>query len=248
MNKIKLMGCGISIGSKSDFEKTILHHAQIKASKTVFVANVHMLIEAVQSKKFGKMFNDADIVTPDGMPLCYALKRLHRIEQERVAGMDLLSNLLQKAEENKISVFFYGSTPETLTKIRARCMATYRNIDIAGMYSPPFRQLTEIEEADIVTLINNSQAGMVFVALGCPKQEQWMTQMKGKINAVMLGVGGAFPVFAQEIKRSPAWMQKYALEWLFRLIQEPQRLWKRYLYTNTHFIYLLFKHILLKKT
>jgi N-acetylglucosaminyldiphosphoundecaprenol N-acetyl-beta-D-mannosaminyltransferase len=247
MNKIKLLGQGISIGSKNDFENTIVHFAQLRVSKTVFVANVHMLVEAVRDRAFGKIFNEADIVTPDGMPLCHALKFLHHVEQERMAGMDLLSNMLEKAEQNNISVFFYGSTPETLAKIQSKCVNRYKNLTIAGAYSPPFRPLTETEQTESITLINDSKAGMVFVALGCPKQEQWMALMKGKINAVMLGVGGAFPVFAEEIKRCPVWMQKYSLEWFYRLIQEPQRLWKRYLITNSYFIYLFCKQVLLKK-
>ncbi len=247
MNKIKLLGQGISIGSKADIENTILHFAKLRASKTVFIANVHMVVEAVKDSRFGQMFNQADIVTADGMPLCYALKFLHKVEQERIAGMDLMPDLLGKATQSGISVFFYGATPETLSKIKSICATNYKNLKIAGMYSPPFRPLTENERDDIVTMINNSQAGLVFVALGCPKQEQWMDGMKGKVNAVMLGVGGAFPVFAQEIKRSPMWMQKYALEWVYRLVQEPQRLWKRYLYTNTYFIYIFFRQMFLSK-
>ena len=128
-----------------------------------------------------------------------------------------------------------------LAKTHDSLKQKYPHLSIAGFYSPPFRQLTNIEEEEICNKINSSNPNLIFVVLGCPKQERWMASMKGKLNAVMIGIGGALPVFVGMQKRAPKWMQDYGLEWLFRFIQEPKRLWKRYMVTNSLFLYLIIK-------
>jgi N-acetylglucosaminyldiphosphoundecaprenol N-acetyl-beta-D-mannosaminyltransferase len=200
-----------------------------------------MTIEAHWDPKFAEMVNDADLVTPDGMPLAKAIKFLHGIKQERVAGMDLLPDLLQEAQKHNLGVFFYGGTEEMLEKTKAYVMINYPKLSHQNYFSPPFRILTSDEEIEIIDLINKSGTHFVFVALGCPKQEKWMASMKGKINACMIGIGGALPVMVGMQKRAPLWMQKLSLEWFFRLTQEPKRLFKRYFTTNSLFLYLLFK-------
>jgi N-acetylglucosaminyldiphosphoundecaprenol N-acetyl-beta-D-mannosaminyltransferase len=144
-------------------------------------------------------------------------------------------------------VFLYGSTPKVLEKIKDRIRSRYPGAIIAGAISPPFRELNETEIKEHIQQINESEAHYVLVALGCPKQEKWMATNYNSINAVLLGLGGAFPVAAGLQKRSPAWMQKLSLEWMYRLIQEPRRLFKRYFYTNTLFLWLLAKELLKKK-
>ena len=126
-----------------------------------------------------------------------------------------------------------------LEKTESYIRKTYPNIQIAGLYSPPFRPLSEGEMEEIAEHISNSGAHLVFVVLGCPKQEKWMSEMKGRIPAVMIGVGGALPVLIGDLKRAPLWMQRHSLEWLYRLMQEPKRLFKRYLVTNTIYLYLV---------
>lgn len=187
------------------------------------------------------MVNSSSLVTPDGMPLVVAFRVLYNIRQERVAGMNLLPDLLRESEINRIKVFFYGGTQIMLDRTFKHCVHHYSQLDIAGMISPPFRELTSEEEQRYIEEINNSGAGFVFVALGCPKQEKWMASMKGRINACMIGIGGALPVMIGMQKRAPLWMQGIGLEWLFRLIQEPKRLFKRYAVTNSLFLILFFK-------
>lgn len=242
MNRKKLIGCEISLGSYSSFVDSIINQAASgKEFFYVCVANVHMMIEAHQSSSFETIVNNADLVTPDGIPLTWALKFLYGIKQERVAGMDLLPDLLMAAEKKEIPIAFYGGTEEMLDKAKAHFGETYPNINVASMYSPPFRPLAAEEETEIIKMLNDSGARIIFVVLGCPKQEKWMASMHGKLNAVLIGIGGALPVLVGMQKRAPVWMQKKGLEWFYRLSQEPGRLFMRYLVTNFLFIYLILK-------
>lgn len=241
MAQQKLISINISLGSYQQIVADIISLAKKRYSSYVCVANVHMCIEAYNSKEFANIVNSADIVTADGKPLCVGLKLINGIDQERVAGMDLTPSLLKEAELNNIKVFLYGSTDEVLDKIQKVAKEKYPNLAIVGAISPPFRVLSEAEITNDINTINDSGAGLVLVALGCPKQERWMYSMKGKIQGVMVGVGGAFPVFAGIQPRAPKWMQDYSLEWLHRLSQDPKRLFKRYFVTNSLFISLLIK-------
>lgn len=231
----------VSTGSFKNMSDDIISLAVSGQSANVCVANVHMLVEAHEDASFATVVNSANIVTPDGMPLIWAMRLLHGVKNDRVAGMDLLPRLLNAAIEKNISVFFYGGSQKMLDATSAYIKNVYPALSIAGLYSPPFRPLTKEEDESVIKMINNSGARLVFVVLGCPKQEKWMDAMKGKINATMIGVGGALPVLVGEQKRAPQWMQRNGLEWLYRLIQEPGRLWKRYFYTNAVFILLLVK-------
>lgn len=205
----------------------------------VCFSNVHMVIEAHKSKTYADQVNGATLVLPDGMPIVNALKLLYGIDQERIAGMDALPDLIRLAELNDLKIFFFGSTSDVLEKIRITTENKYPEVKIAGMFSPPFD--TPLDNPDYIKLINNSGAKMVFIALGCPKQEKWMAAHSHKINAVLLGVGGAFPVYAGISRRAPQWLRDISLEWLFRLYQEPRRLFRRYFVTNSLFLYLIIK-------
>lgn len=241
LSKEKILSINISKGAHSEFVDTILDLGRKKQPSYVCIANAHMLVEAHLSDSFQKVVNEADIVTPDGMPLAKAFGTLYGIEQDRVDGMSLLPKLLDKAIEQNLSVYFYGSSSKVIDHTNNFIKQNYPKLHVVGMYSPPFRWLTEGEEEKIVSNIANSGANLVFIALGCPKQERWMSEMKEQIPAVMIGVGGALPVLVGLQKRAPMWMQKNSLEWLFRLLQEPRRLFKRYFVTNSIFLYLLFK-------
>jgi N-acetylglucosaminyldiphosphoundecaprenol N-acetyl-beta-D-mannosaminyltransferase len=163
--------------------------------------------------------------------------------------MDLLPDLLRVASQQSIPVFFYGGTESILSDISKHIKAYYSERIFAGSYSPPFCPLTPDEEEKIINRINASGAKLVFVSLGCPKQERWIASMKGRINATMIGVGAAFSTLSGVKKMAPEWMRKSGLEWLYRLFQEPKRLFKRYFTTNTIFLYLLIKaKIISKKT
>lgn len=236
----KVVSLKISEGSYSSLLDSMLALGKIQQSSYVCVANVHMCIEAFDNRQFAEIVNEADLVTPDGMPLAKAIKLLYGLEQDRVAGMDLLPDLLAKAEKSNLRCFIYGGSDAMLEKSKSYIDEHYPTLQ-CGYFSPPFRALTAEEEIAHYQMINDFGANLVFVALGCPKQEKWMASMKGKVNACMLGIGGALPVMIGMQDRAPAWMQKASLEWLYRLAQEPKRLFKRYAYTNTKFLYLLTK-------
>lgn len=243
LSKKEILNFNINLGRYEDFINEIIRTAKEYVSSYICVANVHMLVEAYGDKSFNEIVNNADIVTPDGMPLVAALNLLFGIKQDRVAGMELLPDLLQEANKNKLSVFFYGGTDEMMNETNSRVTQKYPNIK-ANYYSPPFRKLSKDEELSVIETINSTKPNMVIVVLGCPKQERWMVSMKHKINACMIGVGGALPVMLGMQKRAPVWMQNSGLEWLYRLLQDPKRLFKRYFVTNSIFIYLLIKELI----
>lgn len=247
MENLNLLSLCITTGSYKNITENILALAKARVSSYTCVANVHMLIEAHKDKEFANVVNGADIITPDGKPITWGLRLLHNHEQERVAGMDLLPDLLAGAINMQIPVYFLGGTQDVLERTRLHASEKCPDLLVAGMFSPPFRTLTLAEEEEIVQDINNSGAGLVLVAMGCPKQEKWMASMKGRVQASMVGIGGALPVMIGAQKRAPRWMQNAGLEWTYRLMQEPRRLFKRYAITNTTFIWLLVRQYLAYK-
>ncbi len=247
MEKKKLLNIGVSTGKYGEFTKKIIELARVKKGGYVCVANVHMLIEAYNDPDYSRAINNADIITPDGMPIAILLKLLYGKKQDRVAGMDLLPDLLLLMERQKLSVFFYGSTNKSLRKVISGISSEYPELTISGTIAPPFGDIPpDIIEGHFAE-IRKTDPDIIFIVLGCPKQEKLMAKMSDKVNGIMIGIGGAVPVFTGEIKRAPVWMQKYSLEWLFRLIQEPRRLWRRYLYTNIKFILLAFIEVIKRK-
>lgn len=247
MESLNLLSLSITTGSYQNITENILALAKARVSSYTCVANVHMLVEAHKDKEFADIVNGADVVTPDGKPITWGLRLMHHQEQERVAGMDLLPDLLAGAIHMQIPVYFLGGTLDVLEKTKQHAKEKCPDLQIAGMFSPPFRTLTATEEEEIVQNINNSGAGLVLVAMGCPKQEKWMASMKGRVQASMVGIGGALPVMIGAQKRAPRWMQNAGLEWVYRLRQEPRRLFKRYAITNTTFIWLLARQYLAYK-
>lgn len=225
----------------------ILRWAKIRASKAVCLANVHMLMEARRNSWYREVLEKADLVTPDGKPLVMMLRGLGIMEQNQVSGMNVFENLCDSAEKSGISIYFLGSTPEILEKIKHRLAKDYPILKIAGMKSIPFMSIDEINASKdkvLIEEVNNSGAGIIFVCLGCPKQEVWMSQYKGLINGVMIGVGAVFAMYAGITPRAPHLVQSVGMEWLYRLIQEPNRLWHRYSSTIPPFMYLATKQLL----
>ena len=237
MKKLKVIKSMISIGDYEKFVDNILKLSYKETSSYVCISNVHMNIEAYDDDKFLNIVNSANITTPDGMPIAKALKFLYGISQDRVAGMDLTADIMKKCEEKDMSIFVYGLTDDTLKIFEKKAKKEFTKLNIKT-YSPPFRVLNNIEKDETISMINRFNPDFVFVALGCPKQEKWMAEHKNKINSCMIGLGGALEVYAGIKDRAPKWIQDYSLEWLYRLIQDPKRLWKRYLYTNNKFIIL----------
>lgn len=203
--------------------------------KYVCVANVHMLVEARQRPSFRDVLLAADVITPDGMPLVWLMRRAGSPRQERVAGMDLLPAICASAASEEISIYLLGATDEVLARLQEKLLEEIPGLEIAGSHAPPFRPLSELEDCEIIKRINESSAGILLIALGCPKQEEWMYAHRDRIRPLMIGLGAAFGVHAGMQRRAPKVMQHSGFEWLFRLAQEPRRLWRRYLVTNTLF-------------
>ncbi|HYD97612.1 MAG TPA: WecB/TagA/CpsF family glycosyltransferase [Noviherbaspirillum sp.] len=218
-----------------------------RESRYVCICNVHSVVTTTNDVEFKIAVNNADMATPDGAPIAWALRRLGHPSQERINGPDLMLKYLAEAERLDQSVFFYGSTDSTLARLHAALSARFPGLRIVGSYSPPFRPLTRDEDEAIIRTINDSGANVVFVGLGCPKQEKWMADHRGRVNAVMVGVGAAFDYHAGVVKRAPLWWQQNGLEWLYRLGSEPRRLFKRYMVTNTLFVVGFMRQLLTTK-
>lgn len=216
------------------------------ASCYVIAANVHVVMTAYWSAAFRAVVNQAALVTPDGMPLVWALRLLGVRQQTRVYGPDLMLAWCDRAARFGIPLYLYGGTEETLCRLKFNLEQRFPGLMIAGYHSPPFRPLTLEEEAADRARIHESKAAIVFVGLGCPKQEEWMARQQGKLQAVMVGVGAAFSFHSGTVSQAPRWMMAWGLEWLYRFAMEPGRLWKRYLLHNPAFVALfglqLLKH------
>jgi N-acetylglucosaminyldiphosphoundecaprenol N-acetyl-beta-D-mannosaminyltransferase len=238
--KRKVINTWVSTGKFDEVVEHILYLSQNKASSYVCFANVHMVMEAYKDKAFNQLLTEADIVSPDGKPLSIFMKIFDGVKQDRVPGMDVLPKLIQKANEQNLGVYFYGSTDEVLKDIEDKIRSDYPNVRIAGTLSPPFRALTAEEDEEIVQKINATNPDLLFVILGCPKQEKWMAAHKNRINTCMLGVGQAVLTFTGKEKRLPQWARNLSLEWTYRLWLEPKRLFKRYMITNTYFMWVVF--------
>lgn len=202
----------------------------------ICVSNSHTVVTAYEDADYLNVQNSSAMVLPDGKPLSVIQKKKGFKDAEKVSGPDIMA-LLMTEKYNQYRHFFYGSTDDTLKLLKENLTKKNPNIQIAGMYSPPFRPLSEEEDIEIIKMINDSNPDFIWVGLGAPKQEVYMYNHKGKINGIMLGVGAAFDFHAGTVKRAPLFMQKCGLEWLYRLTQDPKRLFKRYFVTNTKFIF-----------
>lgn len=211
--------------------------ASTRESRYVCICNSHSVVIASRDATFGQVVAQSDMATPDGAPVAWLMRKLGVPEQQRINGPDLMWRYCEQAARRGESIYLYGSTPETLAILKKVTAHKLPGLVVAGMHSPPFRALTAEEDAADVARINASGAGTVWVSLGCPKQELWMAAHRGHINAVMIGVGAAFEYHAGTLTRAPMWMRNAGLEWLHRLASEPRRLWRRYLVTNTLFVF-----------
>jgi len=239
LNNSNILGMRVDATNYNKATNQVIQWAKNNDSSYVCIANVHMTMEAYNNPKFKKLVNGADMVTPDGMPLVWTLRRLGMKIDDRVYGPTLMLHICEAAEKHGIPIGLYGGSSETIEALKKNLKNKYAKIKIVYSYSPPFRSLTSEEDEQIITDINTSGVKILFVGLGCPKQEYWMNSHQKRFNLVMLGVGAAFDFHAGKIKQAPNWMQRTGLEWLFRLIMEPKRLWKRYLKHNPRFVVLI---------
>lgn len=224
----------------TDMDKTVAYITEnLEALKGnyICVSNVHTTVMAFRDKEYRKVQNSGAMALPDGQPLSIVSRGRGFVQARRVPGPDLMPIILELSQEKGYTHFFYGSTEGTLAKLREVLLKRYPKLGIAGMYAPPFRDLTQEEDDEIVRRINASGADFVWVALGAPKQEKWMYEHRNRVNGLMIGVGAAFDFIAGTVKRAPMWMQKLCLEWVFRIMQNPKRMIPRYLNTNFAFLY-----------
>ena len=239
-----VLGINVSETSYADATRQIRAWSRSGESRYICIANVHVLMEAYDSDNFRGMINNADLVTPDGMPLVWMMRLKGQRDQQRVYGPTLMLHVLEITAREKIPVGFYGGKSDVLKCLEERIRKCYEGLQVVFSVSPPFSAMTADQDTQIIDQINKSGARILFVGLGCPKQEIWMAMHRDKINAVMLGVGAAFDFHAGVKPQAPAWMQNIGLEWLFRFSTEPRRLWKRYLYHNPRFVVLAMADLL----
>jgi len=216
--------------------ETIGHWAQTRQSRYLCFCNVHSVVTARFLGDAGRAIRGADLALPDGMPIAWALRLMGFRKQRRIDGPTFMWRLCSDLQQRGMSVFLYGNRQSTLDALCATLEQAFPGLRIAGVISPPYRQLTPDEDDAMVEAINASGASVVLVGLGCPKQEMWMARHTGRIRASLVGVGAAFDYQAGTVTRAKPWMQTSGLEWLYRLMQEPRRLWKRYLVTNALFL------------
>ena len=233
---LPVLGVPIDAINLAEAVQRIAAWAEHRDSRVVCICNAHSVVTAGQDPGFMQVLRSADMTTPDGAPVAWMLRRQGAAGQGRVSGPDLMPDYFQHAAAAGEPVFLYGSTPETLHRLKAVLRRRWPALKIAGAVSPPFRALTESEDQLIVDQINASGARTVWVSLGCPKQERWMAAHHGRVQAVMVGVGAAFDFHAGTVARAPEWMQRHGLEWLHRLASEPGRLGRRYITTNSAFL------------
>jgi len=231
-----ILGTRVDGTNYDEATAAIIVWARAGESRYVCVATVNNVMEAYDSPEFQSVMNAADLVTSDGMPLVWALRVLGIRNASRVYGPDLMPLVMAAAEREGLSVGFYGATPEVLAKLEARAHKLYPRLKIAYVHAPPFRTLTKEEDEKTVTEIRGAGVRILFVGMSTPKQEIWMAAHRERLPCVMMGVGAAFDFFSGTKLQAPRWMQRSGLEWFFRLLMEPRRLWRRYLFHNPRFV------------
>ena len=239
----RVLGMRVDATSYEHAATEILGWASSGESRYVCIATVNNVIEAHDNPAYQRVMEHADLVTPDGMPLVWGLGLLGVRGATRVYGPDLTPILCERAAAAGIPVGFYGSTPEVLADLTTNLARQYPDLQVGYTYSPPFRPQTPDEDAVVRERIAQSGVRLLFVGLGTPKQELWMAA-NGDVRTVMVGVGAAFDFIAGHKRQAPNLLQDLGLEWLFRLFNEPRRLWRRYLYRNPRFVVLFAAQLL----
>lgn len=230
---IKILGVEIAAIDNEWLINYVTKNISKLSGEYLCVANVHTTVMAHKDSSFLEIENGGIMAIPDGGPLASEGKRRGNKDIKRIVGQDFMKEIFKN---EKYRHFFYGSSEGTLKLMKQNILNEFPNINIVGMYSPAYKDNVEINQTEI-NIINETNPDFVWVGLGAPKQERWMHIHQGKINGLMVGVGAAFDYFAGNIKRAPMWMQNMNLEWLYRLLQSPKKLFKRYFSTNFYFIW-----------
>ena len=242
---VNILGVRVSPINMRQALDTIDTWIEQRAAHYVCVTGVHGVMESWDQPSLRDIHNAAGLVTPDGMPLVWLSRLLGHRQTDRVYGPDLMLALCEASVDRGYRHFFYGGAEDVPGRLAARLQERFPGLQVAGTYSPPFRALTPEEDADVVRMINAAQPDVVWVGLSTPKQETWMFEHQGRLEApVMIGVGAAFDFHAGLKRQAPRWMQRSGTEWLFRLLSEPRRLWRRYLKNNPRFVFLILLQLL----
>ena len=237
MEKCNILGVEIAVTNMMETVDYIEKNLEVLRGNYICISNVHNTVMAYEDKHYRNAINGGKFSLPDGKPLSIVQKEKGYKNATRVTGPDLMGEIFNISERKGYKHYFYGSTEDMLRVLSEKLKGKYPKLNIVGMYSPAFKENIEEENAKVLEQINNVQTDFLWVGLGAPKQEKWMFLHKGKVNSLMIGVGAGFDYYAEKIKRAPRWMQKYSLEWFYRLLQDPKRLLKRYVITNSKFIY-----------
>jgi len=238
-NRFDVLGVHFSAANLQESTSAIDQLIEQREKSYVSVCPVSTIMECVDNEKIRSIVNAAHLVTTDGMPSVWIGKSRGHKNVGRVYGPDLLLSLCSLSNTKEYKHYFYGSTDDVLKKLISNLKDKFPGLKIAGTYSPPYRDLASEEDQKIVQKINEASPDIIWVGLGSPKQDLWIYEHRNKLDAsVLIAVGAAFDFIAQTKPQAPLWMQRSGFEWLFRLISEPQRLWRRYLFGNTRFIYL----------
>lgn len=245
-DKVRILQTGVSRYNLAETMAEFSRAIEEKSKLRIAVTPVNCLLWARRNSDLNEIYNSADIVTADGVPVVWASRLLKQPIRGRVTGLDLLPAFSEIAAQNGYSFFFLGAAEGVADQLAEKLKTAYPALTIAGTWSPPFRdQFTEEENSEMIDRINRSGADVLWVSLTAPKQDFWIARHFDKLNvSVAIGVGAAFDVVAGNISRSPEWMQQYGLEWLYRLMKEPGRLWRRYLVEAPQFIPLILKQYL----
>ena len=247
MEEISLMGVKLSVTHYDEIVSTFDKWIQNGHSHQVCVGNVHTFMKCVEDAELMGLTNRSSMVIADGMPLIWAVRSLEGRRLKRVTGPDLLDRICRESVAKGYRHFFYGGRPEVSRRLPQILASKFPGIQVVGAYSPPFRPLTDDEDAEVINMINEARPDFLWVGLGAPKQEKWISTHLGRIEApVQIGVGAAFDFVAEYRGRAPKWMQNIGLEWFHRLCAEPRRLWKRYLVYNTRFVATVFSMLMRK--
>lgn len=236
LERCNILGTNINVTNMQQTVAYLEENLEALRGSYICVSNVHTTVMAYRDPFYRQVQNQAAMALPDGKPLSIVSKKRGHVKAERVPGPDLMPKIFELSEKKGYRHFFYGSKPETLELLKEKLLYHYPSLQIAGMYSPPFRKLDDKEDAQVIQMINETRPDFIWIALGAPKQEIWMHDHKGKLSGVMIGVGAAFDFHAGTVKRAPGWMQELCLEWFYRILQDPIRLVPRYFSTNLTFL------------
>lgn len=235
---VNILGVGVSA---LNLETTVDYFAAwIKAGEKQYVCccNVHAVMESRRSSSVRRVLNQAGMVTPDGMPLVWLLRKAGQTRTSRVYGPDLMELVLSRSQTKQTRHFFYGGAAGVAQKLQSDMEQRFPGLQVVGTLSPPVGSVEELATSDVAEIINDAEPDYVWVGIGCPKQEQWMAAMRPLLSApILVGVGAAFDIHTGTVSQAPRWMMRLGLEWLYRLVHEPRRLWRRYLVYNPWFVW-----------